>query len=314
MLNTVIGALLPIIVILLMGFFSGWHKDFKGAQAAILNRVVMLYALPLLLFAGTVTVPRAVLVQDVPLALWIVGGMLGSYFVVLAVAHWVFGRDLGASSLQALAISGPSAPQIGVFVLGHLFDPKSTSIPVVSASMAMTLVQIPICLMLLSHGSPSSPETGGGIAVLFRRVLLSVREPIVWAPVCAIILVVAGVRLPQSVVGSMLLLGNATTGVSLFASGIVLFSRRVSINRVVVGNTLARNVVVPALFWGVLAVAGLPAVATREALVTIAIPTTSIVVILAVQFKTAEREMASTLLFSTVTSILTMGAFIWMTG
>jgi Membrane transport protein len=82
MLNTVLGALLPINVILLMGFFSGWHKDFDGAQAAILNRVVMLCALPLLLFAGTVTVPRAVLVQDVSLALGIVGGMLGSYFVV----------------------------------------------------------------------------------------------------------------------------------------------------------------------------------------------------------------------------------------
>ena len=105
MLNTVIGALLPIIVILLMGFFSGWHKDFKGAQAAILNRVVMLYALPLLLFAGTVTVPRAVLVQDVPLALWIVGGMLGSYFVVLAVAHWVFGRDLGASRATTIKMT-----------------------------------------------------------------------------------------------------------------------------------------------------------------------------------------------------------------
>ena len=313
MLNTVIGALLPIIVILLLGFFSGWHKDFDGAQAAILNRVVMLYALPLLLFAGTVTVRREVLVQDVPLALGIVGGMLGSYFVVLSVAHWVFGRDLGTSSLQALAISGPSAPQIGVFVLGHLFDPQSTSIPVVSASMAMTLVQIPICLMLLSIGSSGSPEAGIHAGALFRRVFSSVREPIVWAPICAIILVMAGVRLPRSVVQSMLLLGNATSGISLFAAGIVLFSRRVSINSIVVVNTLARNVVVPALFWGAMALARLPAAVTREAVVTMAIPTTSLAVVLAVQFKTAEREMASTLLFSTVISVLTMGSFIWIT-
>jgi malonate transporter len=314
MLNTVIGALLPIIVILLMGFFSGWHKDFDGAQAAILNRVVMLYALPLLLFAGTVTVRREVLVQDVPLALGIVGGMLASYFVVLAVAHWGFGRDLGTSSLQALAISGPSAPQIGVFVLGHLFDPQSTSIPVVSASMAMTLVQIPLCLVFLSIGSSNNAEVGTPLAALSRHILSAVREPMVWAPICAIILVVVGVRLPQSVVQSMLLLGNATSGVSLFAAGIVLFSRRVSIDPIVVVNTLARNVVVPALFWGALALARLPAAVTREAVVTMAIPTTSLAVILAVQFKTAEREMASTLLFSTVISVLTMGSFIWITG
>jgi len=312
--NTIIGALLPIIVILLLGFFSGWHKDFDGAQAAILNRVVMLYALPLLLFAGTVTVPRAVLAQDVPLALAIAGAMVGGYFVVLLVAHRVFGRDLGTSSLQALAISGPSAPQIGMFVLGHLFDPQSTSIPVVSASLAMTLVQIPTCLMFLSIGSFRSTEAGNHIAVLSRHVIATVSEPIVWAPICAIILVVAGVRLPHSVVQAMLLLGNATSGVSLFAAGIVLFSRRVSIDSIVAMNTVARNVVVPALFWGALVVAGLPAAATREAVITMAIPTTSLAVILAVQFKTAEREMASTLLFSTITSIFTMGAFIWITG
>jgi malonate transporter len=46
----IMGALLPIVVILLLGFFSGWHKDFTGDQATILNRMVMLYALPLLLF------------------------------------------------------------------------------------------------------------------------------------------------------------------------------------------------------------------------------------------------------------------------
>ena len=93
----------------------------------------------------------------------------------------------------------------------------------------MTLVQIPLCLMFLSIGSSSKTETGSPVAALFRHMLSAVREPMVWAPVCAIILVVAGVRLPQSVVQAMLLLGNATSGVSLFAAGIVLFSRRVSV-------------------------------------------------------------------------------------
>lgn len=37
-----IGALLPIVVVLLLGFFSGWHKDFNGDLAAALNRMVML--------------------------------------------------------------------------------------------------------------------------------------------------------------------------------------------------------------------------------------------------------------------------------
>ena len=59
MLNTNIDALLPIVVILLLGFFSGWHKDFDANQATLLNLMVMLYALPLLLFVGTISIPRS---------------------------------------------------------------------------------------------------------------------------------------------------------------------------------------------------------------------------------------------------------------
>jgi len=52
MLNTVIGTLLPIVVTLVLGFFAVWHKDFNTDQASALNRMVMLYALPMSLFAG----------------------------------------------------------------------------------------------------------------------------------------------------------------------------------------------------------------------------------------------------------------------
>jgi malonate transporter len=56
-----------------------------------------------------------------------------------------------------------------------------------------------------------------------------------------------------------------------------------------------------------------PAV-TREAVLTLAIPTASLAVIFAVQYHTAEREMASILFFSTISSVVTMAAFIWVTG
>jgi len=50
--STIVAALLPIVVTLMLGFVAGWHQDFDGRQAAIFNRMVMLYALPLNLFAG----------------------------------------------------------------------------------------------------------------------------------------------------------------------------------------------------------------------------------------------------------------------
>jgi malonate transporter len=276
--------------------------------------MVMLYALPLLLFGSTVSISRSRLLENVPLALAVAAGMVGSFFVVLLAARFAFQRDLGTSALQALTIAGPAVPFVGVSVLGYVFGPANESIPVISASLAMNLVQVPVCLILLSAAATGSGDTRAARPSLLSHVVASVREPIVWAPILAIILVVSGTRLPKVVSQSMLLLGQATGGVALFASGIMLFARRVSFNGTVALNAVARNLIVPAVFWGALVVLKLSPAAVREAVVTLAIPTAAMAVILAVQFKTAEQEMASSLLFSTVLSIPTMGAFMLLTA
>jgi malonate transporter len=221
LLTTIIGALLPIVVVLLLGYFSGWHKDFSGDQATTLNRMVMLYALPLLLFASTVSTSRSRLLENVPLALAVAAGMVGSFFVVLLAARFVFQRDLGASALQALTIGGPAVPFVGVSVLGYLFGPANESIPVISASLAMNLVQVPVCLILLSAAATRSGDAKAVRPSLLSHVTAAVREPIVWAPILAIILVISGIKPPKAVSQSMLLLGQATGGVALFASGIM---------------------------------------------------------------------------------------------
>ena len=62
--NAVVGALLPLIVTLAFGFFAAWRHDFTPEQALVLNRMVLLYALPLMLFAGMVTIKRSTLTSD----------------------------------------------------------------------------------------------------------------------------------------------------------------------------------------------------------------------------------------------------------
>jgi malonate transporter and related proteins len=314
MIQTIIGALLPVVVTLLLGFIAGWHKDFDGKQATILNRMVMLYALPLALFAGMAGIARDQVLSQAPLALAILIGMAGGYAVVFFVSFYLIERDPMTASLRALAIAEPAVPFVGVSVLGHLFG-SASPIPISVASLVMNLVQVPVTLMLLSagvnrsHARPSSDKLSVG-----SQILHAVREPVVWAPVAALVLVLFNIQFPAVVQSSLMLLGRATGGVALFASGIVLFSRRVAANLAVAVAVAARNILIPGAMWGLLLLLGVKPVITREAILTLAIPTSSLPVILAVQYQTAEQEMASTLFFSTVFSVLTMGGFIWLTA
>jgi hypothetical protein len=65
MLNTIMGALLPMVVTFVLGFVADWRHDFGSMEASTLNRMVLLYASPLILFAGPVTTSRAALSQDI---------------------------------------------------------------------------------------------------------------------------------------------------------------------------------------------------------------------------------------------------------
>ena len=53
MLNTILSALLPMVVTFLLGFVAAWHHDFVTKDASVLNRMVLVYAVPLALFAGS---------------------------------------------------------------------------------------------------------------------------------------------------------------------------------------------------------------------------------------------------------------------
>ena len=158
---------------------------------------------------------------------------------------------------------------------------------------------------------PAAPAAASGS--LGQHVRSAVTAPVVWAPVLALVLVVAGVQLPEVLVNAMKLLGSATTGVALFATGIVLFAQRITVSRFVVGAVAARNVVAPALLWVILAAIGMSHTDLRLAVLANALPAPVAAVIFAVQYRQGQREMASVVLFSSVGSLLTLAAFIALT-
>jgi malonate transporter and related proteins len=110
---TILGALAPIVITLLLGFLAAWRRDFGPKEASVLNRMVLLYAVPLALFVGTVGTPRANLVQDVALVVTIFIAIIGLYALVFVLFRFVFRVSLSESVLVALIASSPAVPFMG---------------------------------------------------------------------------------------------------------------------------------------------------------------------------------------------------------
>src|SRR5580692_3692066 len=152
MLSTILSALLPMVVTFLLGFVAAWRHDFASKDAPTLNRMVLVYAVPLALFAGTVTTSRAALGQDIPLVIALCVAIMGLYSVVFLLSRLVFRMQVSTSALAALTASAPAVPFVGPAVLGDLFGGLS-AIPVAIASLVINLTVVPITILLLALGS-----------------------------------------------------------------------------------------------------------------------------------------------------------------
>lgn len=315
MFETIIMALLPIVVTLLLGLLAGWRHDFSQNQASVLNRMVMLYALPMLLFAGILGTPLAEVLKNAQVFLWLAVGMAGGFVLVFLISRLVFRSDVKLAALRSLAIAGPAVPFVGTPVLGMLF-PVEADLAIAAGSLLMNLVQVPLALVFLvgSGGSDASGnQKKGALHIVVESVVNAVKQPVVWAPVLAFVLLLVGLDMPKVIKGSFLLLGKATGGVALFAVGAVLFAQKVSVSLPVVVNVICKNIVLPGLILLAMIWLAVPGTERGLVAVTLAIPTASIAVIFAVEYNTGQQEMASTLFWSTILSVITMGGFIWFT-
>src|SRR5579863_7991216 len=152
MLDTILSALLPMVFTFLLGFVAARRHDFGSKDASTLNRMVLLYAVPMALFAGTVTTSRAALSRDIPLVIALCVGIIGLYGVVFLLCRVAFRMQVSTSALAALTASAPAVPFVGPAVLGDLLG-RLSAIPIAAASLVINLTVVPITILLLSLDS-----------------------------------------------------------------------------------------------------------------------------------------------------------------
>lgn len=304
----ILGAILPVIITVLIGYISGKRKDFNWQQAGDINKIVMLYALPLSIFSNMVMTPRHIVMSMGPVAIAIILALILSFLIPLAIARYICKRSLALSTLQALAIGSPAVPFIGTSVLAFLFGTVSASLITVS-SITQNVFQLPLVMILMSVATGDKSQN----ISFATRVINAIKQPVVWSPVVALILVLMDIHIPETVSMSLGLLGKASGGLALFAAGIVLYTRSIVITSATIITVIARNIQVPGACYLILLKMGFSMEQIKQVVLTMAIPVGSIAIIIAMQYKSGEQEMASTMALSIITSIITMGAFIFLT-
>jgi malonate transporter len=157
--------------------------------------------------------------------------------------------------------------------------------------------------------SSTSPLRRSGVAFLH-----AIRKPIVIGPVAGVVLAITGHPLPRLAVQTFDLLGQATAGIALFVTGLVLSARALSLNTNIVLGVVLKNVAHPLLVVRLAILFGVKAPQLREAILLAAIPAGFFGILFGLNYGVEFQDADSTLTISSLVGVLTLGLAIVLTA
>lgn len=315
MLHVILYAIVPIVVVMLAGFISGKRGIFTGADAKKFNKVVLDYALPAALFVSIVQASREDLAKDLKLTLVSLAGIMGCFMLVYFVFKYCFKKNTGADAAVSALISGsPTIGFLGFAVLEPIFGTTpAVALVVAIVGIVVNAVGIPVGLSLMNASLEKQQPGSTKKESAWKPVVHALEQPVAWAPILAVILVVCGLHWPDWLSPSFDLIAKANASLAVFSAGITLSAIKFTINRQVVFGSLMKMVLMPLVVLILGLFVGMDAFNLKMLVISAALPPAFSGIIIADEYNTYVATGTSSLTLSMILFIGFCPLWIWLT-
>lgn len=364
--------IIPIIVIMALGYICGKLRYFDDDQRQGLNKVVLNIALPAALFVSIVKASREMLAADVVLTLISLIGVVGMFMLSYFLCRLIFKHSIQEAAICALIAGSPTIGFLGFAVLDPIYgNTVDTNLVIAIVSIVVNAITIPIGMYLINLGQAKAHEkealaaangtskaaaapseadvdkakttslattpaeekknpkaevmaatadkNGHGKKHGIKNKNLAafvnaMKQPVCWAPVLAIVLVLIGVHVPPEVDPTFDLIAKANSGVAVLAAGLALSTVKFSIGAETIWNTVYRLILTPAVFLGVGLLCGMGGDIDKLGMLVmaVALPPAFSGVIMSSRYNIYVKEGMSTTAVSTVAFAATCILWVWL--
>ncbi len=307
MFERIVGPLLPVALIIALGYIAGKRRRLSHADSLLISRLILTWIFPSLLLIGMATTPRAQILDYHFVAATFVG-IMGMYLLVLALG-WLQLRKLDSATIKALVCAYPDAAFMGIPILLSMFGPGSIySVLVLNIIAALLMLPLTAMLLTLTQGRVS----GGAAFMSSLRQMLT--KPLVWAPALGIALSLLGIKVPAILSSALDLLGKATPGVSLLCLGVIMSAVKLTMSREVIANLGLKLIAQPLLMYGATILFSVKGEFAQQMILLCALPSATISAMFANEAGVYRSEAATSILAGTVSSVVTFAISIALTS
>ena len=360
----IVEDIVPIIVIMALGYFCGKFRYFDDDQRQGLNKVVLDIALPAALFISIVKATRSMLAQDAVLTILGFVGIIVMFMLSYFLCRLMFKHNIQEAAVCALIAGSPTIGFLGFAVLDPIYgNTVSTNLVIAIISIVVNAVTIPMGMYLFKLGQSKDNREAALAAANNARtntaqkhadvavdpskdpskdknaeimvgtssnkgkashhkiknpniaaLVNALEQPVCWAPLLAIILVLIGIRIPDQAAPTFDLIAKANSGVAVLAAGLALSTVKFSLGWETIWNTIYRLLITPAAFLGVGLLCGMGHDITKLSMLvlSVALPPAFSGIIISSRYNIYVKEGASTTAVSTVAFAVTCLLWIWL--
>ena len=272
------------------------------------------YALPAALFVSIVQASREDLAKDIKLTLVSLIGIMGCFMIVYFIFKYCFKKNTGADAAVSALISGsPTIGFLGFAVLEPIFGTTpAVALVVAIVGLVVNAVGIPVGLSLMNASLAKTDPTKKKESA-WKPVLHALEQPVAWAPILAVILVLCGLKWPAYLSPSFDLIAKANASLAVFSAGITLSAIKISINWQAVLGSILKMVMMPAVVLILGLLFHMDPFNLKMLVVAAALPPAFSGIIIADEYNTYVATGTSSLTLSIILFIGFCPLWIWLT-
>ncbi len=304
--QALLDIILPVFVVIGFGYVVTWRRLLSQSALDGLVEFTQNIAIPCLLFRAISQIDIQGTVNAPLIASYYVGAF-ASFVAGYAGARRLFGRSVEDAIAIGFCCLFSNTILLGVPITERAFGPDS-----LADNFAIIAFHAPLCYLLGVTSMELVRNRSTSLGSKFTRVFNAMfRNPFVIAIALGFVANLTGLALPVPLTSSIDLIATAALPAALFGLGGILFQYRPEGDMRTIAMICSFSLVLhPAIVFGLGLAFGLDRDAFRSAVLTAAMAPGVNAYIFANMYGTARRVAASSVLFATAASIVTV--WLWL--
>jgi malonate transporter and related proteins len=311
--NPVLSALIPVVLLIVIGFIAGKRRWIRGEAVRDLSNLVFLVLIQALLFRTMSTVHLERL-DFKPVALYF--AVAGSLFIVLVLMRGSTSR----AAVEALAAIFSNTVMIGVPLVGLAYGEAGLVLlfTLISLHALILLTLATVALELLVAREEAQRQAGGQrhiLATVGLAVRNAVIHPVPLPIIAGLLFAQTGLVLPAVIDRPLQLLATAFGPVALLLVGVTLAQSGVGQHlRGALAISVIKTVLHPLLMAGVGWLLGLRGVPLAVMVVAASLPIGANVFLFSQRYQVAQELVTASVAVSTAIALVSVSIVMWLLG